>query len=281
MGRQVEFRGVSGGYFESMSIPMLAGGDLETGTRERQILVNATAARALWPGVVPRDVVGRDLHLAWGDEAPLRVVGVVGDVRGRDLRQQARPEVYLPYREVPHRSMTLVVRTHLAPEHLLEELTVWGQSGDHVLVMDQVQTLNQVLHRTTAQPRAYTLLLSGFALTSLLLTAFGTYSVVSYSVMQRREDWSVRLALGAEPRDLVRGTVAQGLSDALVGISLGLIGSLFLARLLSGLLFGISAMDPWTLAATTALMCAVVVLASYIPAQRATQVDPASALRQV
>lgn len=277
---RVEFRGISAGYFQSMSIPMLAGHDLNGSLSGTQVLVNATAVELLWD-VPPEDVVGREVHLAWGDGSRFRVVGVVGDVRGHNLREKARPAVYLPFVEVPHRSMTLVVRTGMAPEHLVEELVAWGRDEDHVMVIDQVQTLREVIYSTTAQPRAYTLLLTGFALISLLLTAGGTYSVVSYSVMQRRKDWGVRLALGAQPRDLVRRTVAEGISEALVGILFGLFGSLLLTRLLSGLLFGISVTDPWTLLGTVSLMLAVVLLASYIPARRAIRLDPVSALRRV
>jgi predicted permease len=277
---RVEFRGISHGYFQSMGIPMLSGSDLDTEPQGKQIMVGKAAAELLWPGEQLEDLVGRDLHLSWGEPGLFRVVGVVGDVRGHDLREMARPEVYLPYTEVSHRSMTLVVRTNIPPEHLVGDLGAWGRTYNHILAIDQVQTLTQVIHRTMVEPRAYAMLLTGFALVALLLTAGGIFSAVSYSVMQRRGDWSVRLALGARPRDLVRGTVAEGLSDALAGVLLGLGGALFFARLLSGFLFGVSMIDPWTLGCTATLMIVVVVLASYFPAKRATKMDPAVVLRQ-
>ena len=284
-GLQVEFRGVSSGYFSSMGIELLAGRDLARSASPenslREVVVNRAAAQLLWPTEELFGVVDREFFLAWGSAEPRRVVGVVADVLNYDLRQErARPAVYLPYLEVPHRSMTLVMRVDESSRRMLSDLVDWANERNRAFVVHGVERLEEKIYRTTAQPRAYTWLLAAFALVSLLLAAGGTYSVVACTVTERRKDFGVRAALGAQPEDLLRSTMAEGLWDGLLGVLLGLGGSILLTRMLSGMLFGVSASDPWTLGAMAILMFSVVFLASYIPALRATRVDPAAALRR-
>ena len=280
-GHRVELRGVSTGFVTSLRIPLEAGRDLGAHGAEREVLLNESAVARLWPGVSAAEVIGRELDLAWGDGRSRRVVGVVGDVLHHDLRQDsARPAVYLPFEQTTRRAVAVVVRSELPEKALVGDLSAWSRQRGDVLVIDQIQPLRQVVDRTAARPRAYALLLSAFASLSLLLTAGGIYGVVSFLVSERRADYGVRLALGAGPQDLLRLTLVEGLGDGLKGILYGWVGSLLLARLLSGLFFGVSMGDPWALLGTATLMLTVVALASWLPAMRAMRVDPAMVLRQ-
>jgi putative ABC transport system permease protein len=211
---------------------------------------------------------------------PREVVAVVGDVKLHGLVAATDPAVYLPFGQAPRPAMTLVVRSFMdRPADLASEVRARVLEHDPTLVIDQVRTLPQVVGATLTRPQGNALALAAFALVSVLLSAGGTYSVVAYSVARRRHDFSVRLALGAHPRDLVQGVAAEGLRDAVFGVGIGLIVFLLLAQWLSDLLFGARAGDPWMLGAMSLLMILVAWVAAYLPARKAAGIDPAPSLR--
>ena len=276
---RVEFRGVSSGYFAAMGIPIEGPHDLarldRDGGRQPIAVVSESTARRLWPGMPAR---GQRLILEWGRGENREVVGVVGDVRHPGAPATVQPTVYLPLKQTPHRSATLVLRG--GPEsNTSATVKARARQLGMTMVVEEPRSLSQVVRASVAEPRARALLVAGFALTAVLLAAGGTFSVVSYSVEQRRFESSVQQALGAHPRLLVRGTMVRMLRHALPGIVLGLATSLLVTRMLSGLLYGVNSRDPRIMAATALTMTMVVTLASYLPARKLVRGNPADALR--
>ncbi len=275
---QVELRGTSDGFFNTLAVPFLSGRDFDhqelTANTPVAVLSQSAAAR-LWPG---QDPIGKTIDVDWGSSTVRRVIGVVGDVHHRGVRSDIQPTVYLPFAQLPHRALTLVIRTP-TPKSLIADIRARLRDLGEVLVVDEINPLSQVVATTIEEPRSRALLTTLFALITLLLAAGGTYSVVAYSVAQRRFDFSVRQALGAQPWQLGRETLQVGLKQAYGGVGLGLLGSLLLARTLSGILYGVSGYDLQTMIGSTLLMLIVVILASFFPARRAMRVNPASNLR--
>ncbi|MEE8524282.1 MAG: ABC transporter permease, partial [Thermoanaerobaculia bacterium] len=281
-GFRVEVRGVGGRYFRGMGIPLLAGRDFTAGevAEDRPVIVvSEAAAGRLWPGEA---AVGQRLSLDWMGRGAREVVGVVGNVKHHGVTAATDPAVYLPFGQAPHSAMTLVVRTAAErPARWMSAIRTRVSELDVTFVIDQVRTLPEVVGATLTRPRSQALALAAFALVSVLLSAGGAYSVVAYSVARRRHDFSVRLALGAHPRDLVKGVAAEGLRDAVFGVGIGLILFVFIARWLSDLLFGVRPGDPWVLTAMSVLMISVAWVAAYLPARQAAGIDPAPSLRAV
>jgi putative ABC transport system permease protein len=275
---RVELRGVTSHTFEALGIPVLEHGDLgrlDDGGEAQGVVVSETAAALLWPG---SRALGRRLTLDWGDGQNREVIGVVGDLRHPSVPAEVQPTVYLPFGQVPQRAMTLVVRAD-GRQDPYAGVQARARALGSPLVVDLPTELPRAIAATIAEPRARALLVGALALAALLLAAVGTYSVVALAVEEAGYDSSVRLALGAHPRLLVRDTMADILKPASLGIALGLAGSLVLARALSGLLYGVGTRDPRTLLGTTAIMTLVVLIASYLPAHRLSTTDPAIALR--
>lgn len=277
----VELRGVSSGYFRSLGIPVLAGREYTAADFDVDaapvVILTASAAERLWPG---EEAVGRELLVDWDDRRLREVVGVVADVRHDGLAESVKPAVYLPFPVLGHRTLTLVVRSSAAdPAALAPDVRARIQELDRGYVIDAIRPLAAVVEATVAARRGYTWVLLGFAAATLLLAAGGTYSVVAYSVAQRRRDFGVRLALGARPGNLSRSVVAEGLGYALAGVVVGVALALAASRLLSGLLYGVSAFDPWTLLGSSVVVLAVASAACYLPARRAAATDPVEALR--
>jgi predicted permease len=276
----LELRGVSPGYFRSLGIPLVAGRDHAAADLDVDgaggLVLSVAAAERLWPG---EEAVGRELVLEWGDREPREVVGVVADVRHDGLAESVKPAVYLPFPELRHRTMTLVVRASADPAALAPAVRSRIRELDRGLVIEAIRPLADVVAATVAARRGYTWILLGFAAVTLLLAAGGTYSVIAYSVARRRRDFGVRLALGARPASLSRSVVAEGLGYALAGVAVGVALALAASRLLSGLLYGVSAYDPVTFVGSTALVLAVTAAACYLPARRAAATDPVEALR--
>ena len=278
---RVELRGVTSDTFDALGVPVIEPSDLSLldrdGIDRTVAVINRAAARRLWPGADTK-VLGRRLMLDWGSGQSHEVIGVVGDVRHPTEPAGVQPTVYLPFRQVPQRAMTLVIRGEPRDE-VFGAVRARARSLDSPLVIDRPRKLEQTLAASIAEPRARALLVAVFALTAVLLAAGGTYSVVSLSVEQRRYDSSVRLALGAHPRLLVHGTMLEQLRPAVLGIAVGLVGSLLLARTLSGLHEGVGLRDPRTLLGAAAVMATVAGIASYLAARRLSSADPATALR--
>jgi len=275
------FRAVSPTYFRTLEIPLLQGrtfGAEERSDSSKVVVVNETLARGLWPGTSP---VGERLT-AGRPDAPLTVVGVVGDARQWSLSDPVRPEIYFPYSQNPtafYTSTSLVVQAELPVEGLAVAVkeSIW--SIDRDLPITAVRTMEQILDRDVAERRFQLWLLALFAGIALALAAVGIYGLVAFAVGQRSREFGIRMALGARPRDLLALVVAQGMALAVAGLVIGLGGALALGRYLSALLFEVRPSDPATLALVAAVLAAVAFVACYIPARRASRVDPAGVLR--
>jgi putative ABC transport system permease protein len=209
----------------------------------------------------------------------MMVVGVVRHVRYRTLEARSRVTLYWPEAQVPANALSLVIRTERDPMALASAVFKQIHLMDPNLPAYHVRTMREVMRTSVAQRRVILMLLSLFAASALLLAAVGIYGTVSYSVAQRSREIGIRMALGASARDVLRMVLRQGIALALGGVALGLIGSAGLTWLLSSMLFGVHPTDPLTLACVAALLTGVAVLASYLPARRATRVDPLVALR--
>jgi putative ABC transport system permease protein len=270
-------------YFRAMKIALLQGREFaahDGPDTNPVVIVNESLAKQFFPGENP---IGK--HIRPGisvDEKPSRmreIVGVVADVKFKDLASEWLPTAYLPQTQIPIGSMTIVMRTSGDPSALTRPLAETVRSIDPDLPAYNVKTVEDYLDGTIAIPRFNTLLLGIFAGLALVLTAIGLYGVISYSVAQRTHEIGIRMALGAQPRDMLRLVIGQGVRLALYGVGLGLIAAFAFAHFLSTLLFGVTSTDPVSFATVVITLLAVVLLACYIPARRAMRVEPMVALR--
>ncbi len=207
------------------------------------------------------------------------MIGVVGNARYSTLDGELRPMVYWTPAQLAYSSMTLILRTSVEPESLAAAARREILAIDKDQPVSDVRTMESWLAESISRTRFGTLLLGGFAGLALILAAIGLYGVMSHSVVQRQNEIGVRMALGAQARDVLGMVIKQGLALVLVGVALGLLGALALTRVLSSLLYGVSATDPMTFAAIALLLLAVSGIACYIPARRAARVDPLIAMR--
>ncbi|MGA8223423.1 MAG: ABC transporter permease [Candidatus Acidiferrales bacterium] len=274
----IALRQASPGFFETMRIPLLRG---RTFT-ERDIpgappvvIVNQTVADRYFPH---QDPIGKTIQNS-RDMIPMQIVGVVADVKFNSLSTPKFEEMYLPYQQSPWMNMTLVVRSNSALQPLASAVREKIAQLDPDLPMTGIQPMEKIVSVSVGQPRLITGLVGAFAGFALLLAAVGIYGVMAYSVSQRSHEMGIRMALGAAPRDIFRLVVGQGMRLVLAGIALGFLASLGLTRLMATLLFGTSANDPVTFAAVAFILVGVALAACYIPARRATRVDPLVALR--
>jgi predicted permease len=277
-GHQPEayIRVVSDGYFEAAGIPLRLGrafSESDRSSAERVVMVNETMARTLWPGQNP-------LGQAVTTDGGRRVVGVVADVRHTALESAGGLEMYLPMRQTgDYATMQLVVRTALPPDGLAAELRSALRPLDPNLPVREFQTFQDLVDRAVSPRRFLVMLLAGFAVFALVLASLGIYAVISFSVSQRVQEIGIRMALGASPTDLQSRIVLRTLGLAGFGLALGMAATRVLASALGSLLFGVTSGDPVTFAAMGALLIAVAALAGYIPAWRASRIDPMIALR--
>ena len=269
-------RVVSDGYIRAMGIPLREGRDLEERdgpSGEPVILINETMARTLFPGEQP---LGKIIE-ACGER---RVVGVVGDVRHLALEQDSGMEIYLPIRQCrDYSSVDLVVRTKLPPEQLAPAIRAVLKPIAPNLPSTDFRLLQVLVDKAVSPRRFVVLLLAGFAVFALILASLGIYAVVSYSVNQRTQEIGIRMALGAPAGRLQAGMMANTLGLAAIGMVLGAAASLALAREFSGLLYRVTFRDPATFVSAVIVLTAVVALAGYLPARRASRIDPSVALR--
>jgi putative ABC transport system permease protein len=267
------------GYFRALEIPVLAGRSFteqDTAQAPMVVLVNETMARKHWPGESP---IGKRITI-WRDEKfPREVVGVVGDTRPA-LDTPASAQMYVPYaQDATWGSLTLVARTQGDPATLAAAARNELRALDKTLPVYNVKTMTEVAAASVAQHRASMLLLSAFAGVALLLAVIGIYGVTAYYVTQRTHEIGVRMALGATRGDVLRLVVGQGLRLTLIGLAVGIVAALALTRLLASLLYEVSATDPLAFAVGALLLAVVALAACYVPARRATKVDPMVALR--
>jgi putative ABC transport system permease protein len=271
-------------YLETMDIPLRAG-RLFTYADEGGapvVLINERLAEVFYPDVDP---VGRRLRPP-GDGTPwLTIVGVVKDVKQGGLEEETGTEVYFLYPQVARqvgfapRTMNIVLRTSGDPDQLASTVRSEVRALDAQLPVANMSSMNDVLHAAVAGPRFITLLLTVFAGVALALAAIGTYGVMAYSVAQRRQEIGIRMALGAEASSVLGMVLGQGVLVAGIGIAIGIAGALGLTRLMTSLLFNVSATDPLAFLSAPLLLAAVALTACYIPARRATRVDPAVVLK--
>jgi predicted permease len=282
---RVAFRIIESDYFRTMGIPLLQGRTF--GARDEQggsplAIVNETLARQMFKGENP---IGHRIKpsISFGDsdEAPLReIVGVTADVKSGSIGGETVPEIYAPQTPTDFiGEMTVVVRTMNDPETLVPAMRSLVNSLDKDLPLRQVKTLDQYVSSSISAPRFDALLLGIFAALAFVLTTIGLYGVISYSVVQRTREIGIRIALGAQRGSISRMVLREGSLLTLCGVGTGLLFSLFATRLLRGLLFGTGETDPATFIAVPLLLMAVALVASYVPARRATRVDPMVALR--
>lgn len=283
--RYTQVRIITPDYFRTMEIPLRAGRALANSDRagtQPVVVVNESAAKLLWPGGDPLGhtfELGTTLGLG-GVRVGGTVVGVVADIKHYGLAEEARPEVFAAHSQFPVDYMTMTVKTSVPPQSLVAAIREQVREMDSELPLDQVKTMEEWVAASVAQPRFYMLLLGIFAVSALFLAAIGIYGVLAYAVRQRSNEIGIRRALGARAGDVVRMVVGTAMALAGGGLVAGLLASFALTRILSGLLYGVSATDPWTFAGVALLLGAVALIASLIPAQRATRVDPMVALRE-
>jgi predicted permease len=267
---------ISDGYFRAMGIPMLEGRDLtarDLPTTEKVIVINATLAHRLWPG---RDAIGQIVNA----DVDRRVVGVVGDVRHLALEQASGSEMYLPMRQTQdYGSVDLVVRTSLPAAPLAASVRVALAPIEPNLPAHEFRTLQQLVDKAVSPRRLVVLLLTGFSAFALILASLGIYGVVSYSVGQRTQEIGIRMALGASASDLQARIIFQTLGLAAVGMLIGAVASWALARTLTGLLYEVTSTDPLTFGVMLIVLTVVAAVAGYLPARRASRIDPMIALR--
>jgi putative ABC transport system permease protein len=267
-------------YFETMKIPLKRGrlftADEATNMRH-VVVVNEALVRKYFPNEEP---LGKHITISMKDEnVPTEIIGVVGDSMEKRLDSEIEPMSYWPQPELVYSFMTLVIRTKGDPLSLTNAARNVIQSLDSEQPVADVRTMESVLAKSVARARFTALLLSVFAGVALMLSAVGIYGVISYMVAQRNHEIGVRMALGAQAGDVVKLVLRNGMVLALLGVAVGLAGSFALTRLIRTLLFEVTPTDALTFGSVSALLLGVALLACYIPARRATRVDPLSALR--
>jgi predicted permease len=273
----VDIRHVNTDYFRTMNIPVRSGQLFHESDRKRLVaLVSTGAAHRLWPGADP---VGKRFCMGGGNGPWIEVLGVVGDIHGVSLSRAPSDTVYVPYWQRTYGAVSLVVRTAMTVSAAAPMLRAAIHEVDSEVPVPAIRTMDELVDASVAQRRFQMKLVLLFAVAALLLASLGIYGVVSYSVGQRTSEMGIRMALGAQPARIRALVLRQGLSPVAAGLAAGVAGAFMLGRLLGNLLFGVRAGDPATIGGVVGLLIAVAAVATYIPARRATRVDPAIALR--
>ena len=280
---EARMRPVTPGYFATAGIRLLKGRDVSVHDRAGSagvVIINEAFAKVHFPG---EDPIGKRLErTSWwpGMPSSYEIIGMIHDERFLGFASDADPATYFPHAQVAFGEMYLVVKTRSDPAPLIPTLRseIWAVDRD--IPLDDLRPMADLVGGALARPRFVGMLLGLFAAAAMLLAAMGIYGLLAYTVAQRTPEIGIRMALGAPRGTVLRGIVAQGLGLAAVGIAIGAAGAVAMTRLLSGMLFGVTPTDPRTFAAVAALLTVVAVLAAYLPARRASRVDPVIALRQ-
>jgi putative ABC transport system permease protein len=269
------------GYFKALRTPVLQGRAFDrrdAAGAAPVVVISRALANQLFPN---QDAVGRRLKLVNPEQSPewRTIVGVAGDVKYQGLAEEPQPTIYTPFAQTPFLWLYVMVRVPGNHEPLMRGLRAIAPAVHPSLTAANVRPMTDVLSVSVAEPRFNMVLVSAFAVLALLLSAVGIYGVIAYSVAQRTHEIGVRMALGAERRDVLRLVATEGLGIAAAGVAVGLAGGALLTRVMAGLLFGVAPRDPLTFAVGGTVLLAVAMLASYVPARRATRVEPVTALR--
>jgi putative ABC transport system permease protein len=281
-----DYQAVTPGYFDAMSLKLIRGRFLTGADREGTqpvVVINETMASRYWPG---EDAIGRQFHMGTDDKPWLTIVGIVGNVRHNAVIEEGRAEMYLAHSQLPEhiggapRGMTLVVKTDGHPLAIAGSLRDAIRTIDRNLPVSDIRTMDDVAASALAQPRFVTFLLALFAATALTLAAIGIYGTISLLVSERTQEMGIRLALGADRPTILKLVLGQGMILTAIGLSAGLAGAMILTRTLSGLVYGVGTLDPFTFIAVPVMLAVVALLACVIPARRAASVDPITTLRQ-
>ena len=275
---EADYTVVTPTYFTTLQIPLLQGRQFSAHDKKDAplvIMINDILAARLWPG---QDPIGRRLRVGFEKE-PREVIGVVGSIKQMALDAQTRPAMYMPHAQAANNRLTVLVRTTGEPLAMAAAVREQVRAIDKDVPVTHVQTMETVLGASVAQARFSMLLVALFAALALILSTVGIYGVMAYSVSRRAHEIGVRMALGAGAAQVLKLVLKHGMSLAVAGIGVGLLGAFAVTRLMASLLFGISAKDPLTFASGAAFLTVVALIACYIPARRATKVDPLIALR--
>ncbi|MFY9570050.1 MAG: ABC transporter permease [Blastocatellia bacterium] len=268
-------------YFRALGTPLIQGREFDERDSEgalKVVVINQSMAEAMFPD---QDAIGRHLKLINPEQSDewRTIVGVVGDVKYQGLDDSAQREIYTPFPQTPFLWSYVMVRTSSDPSVFMGSVRSAVSSADSNISAVNIQPMRRLVSESVASPRFNTILLSAFAGLALVLAAVGLYGVMSYLVTQRTREIGIRMALGAKPGDVFKSVVGNALVLALIGVVVGLGGAVVVTRVMSTLLFGVSATDPMTFAVISVLLTGVALGASFVPARRATKVDPMVALR--
>jgi putative ABC transport system permease protein len=272
---------ILGAYLQAIGAPLLRGryfAEQDDASSTHVLIISESLARRYWPN---QDAIGK--RLKWGPEGSkdpwLTVVGVVGDVKQSSLDVETSLHTYESFLQNPTSSLYVAVRTSNDPASMASAVRSAVWSIDPQLAVAEVQTMDQVISESTTPRRFGLFLLGGFAMLALMLSAIGIYGVIAYSVVRRVHEMGIRMALGAQRGDVMRLVIGQGMRLLAAGMVIGTLGALALTRALASFLYGVRPTDPVTFSAVVAILVGVAFLACYIPARRATRVDPMVALR--
>jgi putative ABC transport system permease protein len=269
-------------YFKTLGVPLVSGrlfDERDVPGRPLVVIVNETLARRSFPG---GNAVGRRLKQG-GDERPknpwMEVVGVVGDVKYSGLDAPPEPTFYLSDRQQPSTSRFVTVRTAADPRSALNSIRAAVSALDRDVPVARLYTIDQLMNESVAAPRFRTTLVTVFAILGLVLAAVGIYGVMAQTVSERARELGVRVALGATTRDVMRMVLVEAFALAAAGVMLGVAGAVATTRLIAALLFGVAPTDPATFVSIAGMLMAIALAGSYVPARRATRVDPIATLR--
>jgi len=269
---------VTPGFFGALRIPLLYGRDFDASDRDssvKVVVVDDALASRYWKGA---DAIGKRMRMT-GDTTWLTIVGVVGSVRDEDVASEPRPHTYFPYAQVPANRPTLAVRTAGDPSSVTTAIRKTIVELEPGIPLDNIRPLSESISRALDNRRLTEILLAAFALLAMTLAAIGIYGVMSLYVSHRHREFGIRLAVGAEPGNLVRLVLAEGMTLALGGVVIGVGGALLGTRWVRTLLYEVSPTDPVVYASLAALLLAVAFASCYLPARRAAKSDPLVALR--
>ena len=274
----IDIEAISPQWFRTMRVPMLGGRGFtaaDDAHAPKVVIANEAFARRFWPGENP---VGKHVLVGRGPE-PSEVIGIAANIRNKGLAEETQAQLYLPFPQLPWGDMNLLVRTAVPPLSMAQPVRAQIAAVDPDQPVTAVQTVDELMDVSRAQPRLIMMLLAVFSVTALGLAAIGLYAVLAWSVAQRRQEIGIRLALGAERRTVLWAVVRQGLGLVAAGIAIGLAAGLFATQLMSSALYKTSAHDLTTFALAPLVFLGIALLASYLPARRATKVDPLEAMR--